>query len=264
MDQASIIGMIWRSPIPSAWCEGDDGRRIPQKVEPRESARPREGRPAWWQWIAGLERAPLGPRAEKLGRDVQAAIDRREAASSVRRTIGRRGGDHRAAQRPTMSFVAVKTEEQQARGMLPYGDPVRPADANDQRAAGPFAGVWRIGACSCRRVEPRPLRIRARGYRSRSGAGRPLLEQIALDEKAPARIGEGCARPAPARTAVRLTIPGVMANHCDGAAGLRTAADDGELSAGATVHGRGSFQAAHAGGKLGKIAGWASATSGGF
>ena len=55
-----------------------------------------------------------------------------------------------AASRPTMSFVAVKTKEQQARGMLFRTRDLlvrqRPAHTDDQRAARPSGGVRRCCA----------------------------------------------------------------------------------------------------------------------
>ena len=136
---------------PASKLQGATGRRfrrIPQKVDAGRSAR--SSRPAYSRYLRGgngdLRCAHhWGREAEKLGHEVKLVpLDIREAirqASEER--YGRRGGDHRFQHSAfSMSFVAVKTEEQQARGMLFRTRDllVLPADANDQRAA---TAIWR-------------------------------------------------------------------------------------------------------------------------
>ena len=242
MDQASIIGIdLAKHSFQVHGARADGSVAFRKKSEPRESARFSRLSAALRGGNGGLrERSPLGPRGrEARARSQVGSADIREAirqASEER--YGRRGGDlPEAAQRPTMSFVAVKTEEQQARGAVPYArSSGTPADANDQRAAGPFGGVWRdrtTGACSCQ-----PLGLGARGSvlgatgcRSASWPTSLLLEQIAGLDGRYADWRRMCT-PAPARRrggAPHDDTGGPRANHCDGACRLRTA--DGELSA---------------------------------
>ena len=147
-----------------------------------------------------------------------------------------------AAQRPTMHFVAVKTEAQQAQGMLfrtrdllvrqrtqtinalrghlaEYGVVAPQGRARIRQ----LAGVLEDGDCGLPEAVVE--------------LGRLLLERIdELDEKidgldreirASAREGEETAR--------LMTIPGIGTDHRDGTAGLRTA--DGELPARARLLG---------------------------
>ena len=106
-----------------------------------------------------------GPRGrEARARSQVGSADIREAirqASEER--YGRRGGDHRGSTAPDHELRG--REDGRAAGQrdaVPYArSSGTPADANDQRAAGPFGGVWRdrtTGACSCQ-----PLGLGARG-----------------------------------------------------------------------------------------------------
>ena len=105
-----------------------------------------------------------------------------------------------AAQRPTMSFVAVKTEEQQARGMLfRTRDLLVRQRTQTINALRGFGGVWRdrtTGACSCQPLGRRS-RIRARGYAGQLAG--LLLEQISFSTRRYADWRRMCT-PAPART----------------------------------------------------------------
>ena len=183
-----------------------------------------------------------GREAEKLGHEALeghqvGSADIREAirqASEER--YGRRGGDHRGSTAPDHELRGREDERAAGqRDAVPYArSSGTPADANDQRAAGPFGGVWRdrtTGACSCQ-----PLGLGARGpVLGATGAGprvgRPSAWADCWSRREDTRIGEGCAhqRQPGRRGGAPHDDTGGRPNHCDGAAGLRTA--DGELSA---------------------------------
>ena len=179
-----------------------------------------------------------------------------------------------AAQRLTMSFVAVKTEEQQARGMLFRTRDLlvrqRTQTINALRGhLAEFGVIAPQGPAHVSRLASAledPCSGLPEQVRELAGL---LLEQIAGSRREDTRIGEGCAhqRPPGRRGGAPHDDTGGRANHCDGAAGpshRRWRA----FGAGATSpHGSGSFQgstrpAASPG--WARYPRWASATSGGF
>ena len=158
-----------------------------------------------------------GREAEKLGHEVKLVppIYVKPFVKRQKNDMADAEATTEAAQRPTMSFVAVKTEEPGQRDAVPYArSSGTPADANDQRAAGPFGGVWRdrtTGACSCQPLGlglEDPCSGLPEQVRELAGL---LLEQIAgLDEKIRGLEKDVHTSARQDEEAVRLmTIPGV-------------------------------------------------------
>ena len=118
MDQAHHRDRSGEAQLPSA---GRRIRRIPQKVEPRERLDFLASQPPC---VVAMEACGSahhwGREAEKLGHEVKLVppIYVKPFVKRQKNDMADAEATTEAAQRPTMSFVAVKTEEQQARGML--------------------------------------------------------------------------------------------------------------------------------------------------
>ena len=178
-----------------------------------------------------------GREAEKLGHEVKLVppIYVKPFVKRQKNDMADAEATTEAAQRPTMSFVAVKTEEQQARGMLFRTRDLlvrqRTQTINALRGhLAEFGVIAPQGPAHVSRLASAledPCSGLPEQVRELAGL---LLEQIAgLDEKIRGLEKDVHTSARQDEEAVRLmTIPGV-GPICDGAAGLRTA--DGELSA---------------------------------
>ena len=178
-----------------------------------------------------------GREAEKLGHEVKLVppIYVKPFVKRQKNDMADAEATTEAAQRPTMSFVAVKTKEQQARGMLFRTRDllVRQRTQTINALRGHLAEFGVIAPQGPAHVS------RLASAREDPCSGLPeqvreladlLLGQIAgLDEKIRGLEKDAHQRQPGRRGGAPHDDTGGRPNHCDGAAGLRTA--DGELSA---------------------------------